>query len=150
MRYYGIHLRTISQETVKISILDMSLKITNFKLLPNFPWTNELTITQEYHIRDWYRCRSHKILSHVLLRYLKKINKHQYFLLIFLFMILCLKCLTDIERVAPMNTTTRLIDSRGLEIITPFYFDPHKRITARKFGLTRGCWQFMNPGTASW
>ena len=146
MRYYGIHLRAISQETLKISILHMSLKITNYRLLPNLPGISQAVIIHCKLIEVFLL----KILSHVLFKYFKKINKHQYFLLIFLFMILCLKCLTDIERVAPMNTTTRLIDSRGLEIITPFYFDPHKRITARKFGLTRGCWQFMNPGTASW
>ena len=40
---FGIHLRTISQEMPKISILDMSLKITNWRLQSHFPWARELT-----------------------------------------------------------------------------------------------------------
>ena len=35
MRYFGIHLRSVSQEVLKISILDWSLKITHFRLRPH-------------------------------------------------------------------------------------------------------------------
>ena len=42
MRYYGIHIRAISQEMLKTFILDMILKIINFKVHLHFPGTNEL------------------------------------------------------------------------------------------------------------
>ena len=42
MRFCGIHLRAISEEILKISILNMSLNITNLKLQPHLPGTNEL------------------------------------------------------------------------------------------------------------
>ena len=42
MKPCGIHLRAISHEMLKISILDVSLKITNLRLQPHFPGTNEL------------------------------------------------------------------------------------------------------------
>ena len=35
MRYFGIPLRSVSQEVLKISILDWSLKITHFRLQPH-------------------------------------------------------------------------------------------------------------------
>ena len=39
----GIHLRAISLEMVKISIIDMSLKIVSFRLQPHLPRSSELT-----------------------------------------------------------------------------------------------------------
>ena len=38
----GIHLMTISQEMLKISILDMSLKITSWGINVDLPGANEL------------------------------------------------------------------------------------------------------------
>ena len=38
----GIHMRVILQEMLKISIFDMRLKITNFRLQPPLPGANEL------------------------------------------------------------------------------------------------------------
>ena len=38
----GIHQMAMSQEMFKISILDVSLKITNLRLQPHFPGANEL------------------------------------------------------------------------------------------------------------
>ena len=43
MRSCGIHLRAISQERLKISMLDISLKIINLILQPHLPGNNELT-----------------------------------------------------------------------------------------------------------
>ena len=42
MRSCDIHMRAVSQEMFKISICDMSLKITNLRIQPNFPGTNVL------------------------------------------------------------------------------------------------------------
>ena len=43
MRSCNIHLKAISLEMLKISILDMSLKITYLRLQPHLPRANELT-----------------------------------------------------------------------------------------------------------
>ena len=40
---FGIHLRAISQEIYKITILDISLKMTKSRVQPKHPRTNELT-----------------------------------------------------------------------------------------------------------
>ena len=42
-RSCGICLRAKSQELLKIPVLDLSLKITNLRLLPHFPRANKLT-----------------------------------------------------------------------------------------------------------
>ena len=49
MRSCGIHRREISQEIFKISILDMSLKMTNPTLQQHFPVANELTPLAGFH-----------------------------------------------------------------------------------------------------
>ena len=49
MRIWGIHWREISQEIFKISILDMSLKMTNPTLQQHFPVANELTPLAGFH-----------------------------------------------------------------------------------------------------
>ena len=43
MQSCGIRLRVISQEMLKIYILDMDLEITNSRLQPHLPAANELT-----------------------------------------------------------------------------------------------------------
>ena len=47
VRSYGIHLKAISQEMLKISVFDMSLKMSNLRLQPHLPGANELTM--EFH-----------------------------------------------------------------------------------------------------
>ena len=42
VRSYGIHLMVISQEMLKISILDISLKIIDLRLQTHFQGANEL------------------------------------------------------------------------------------------------------------
>ena len=42
MRSWGIHLRAIPQQMLRIFILDMSLKITNWRLQSHLPGDNEL------------------------------------------------------------------------------------------------------------
>ena len=44
VKSFGIHLRAISHEMLKISSLDVSLKITNLRLHPHLPGTNELSL----------------------------------------------------------------------------------------------------------
>ena len=44
MEFCGIHLKVISEETLNISILDMSLQITNLWLQLQLPEDNELTL----------------------------------------------------------------------------------------------------------
>ena len=56
------HLGTISWETLKISVLDMSLKITNSRLQPHLPEADELTLPV------W------KILNSALLSYLWRLS----------------------------------------------------------------------------
>ena len=43
-----IHWKTISEETLKISILDMHLKITNLRLQRYLPQANELDFASKY------------------------------------------------------------------------------------------------------
>ena len=43
MRFFGIHLRPISQEVLDTSIRKIDLKNTLVKLLPNLPGATELT-----------------------------------------------------------------------------------------------------------
>ena len=55
MKSCGIHLRAISHEMLKIATLDVSLKITNLRLHPHLPGTNELSITWwfPWQCSDW-------------------------------------------------------------------------------------------------
>ena len=43
MRSCGIHLKAISQEMLKIAVLDIILKMTKLKLQPHLPGANKLT-----------------------------------------------------------------------------------------------------------
>ena len=49
----GIHLRAISHEMLKICTLDVSLKITNLRLHPHLPGTNELR--QSRSVNTWMK-----------------------------------------------------------------------------------------------
>ena len=42
VRFVGIHMRAILQQLLKLLFSIVSLKIILFKLLPHFPWANEL------------------------------------------------------------------------------------------------------------
>ena len=65
MRSFGIGLMTISQEMVNISIIDVSLKITNLKIQSHLPWANESIlfwllsqVPGEWPANEWkrYKC----------------------------------------------------------------------------------------------
>ena len=46
-----MHLRAISQEILKISILDLGLKMNNLRLQPHLPWANELMIRNDRYMQ---------------------------------------------------------------------------------------------------
>ena len=55
MKYYGIHQKVISQEILKIPILDMSLKMTNSWSQPHVPGANELNMVNVMSGEIWRR-----------------------------------------------------------------------------------------------